>query len=60
MVGRKQTENVKNSIGNGVARELTWMTHGHELREWGIFFFFDGGMGGTGCRRPKGGKVGEL
>ena len=32
---------VKNSIGNGVAKELICMTHGHELRrdcrmEWGF------------------------
>ena len=26
---------VKNSIGNGIAKELTCMTHGHELRGWG-------------------------
>ena len=35
-----QTGNVKNNIGNGVAKELICMPHGHELRgycwrEWG-------------------------
>ena len=40
---------IKYSIGNGVARELTHMTHGHEqwcgdsLREWGVL-----GGGGQG------------
>ena len=34
---------VKNSIGNGEAKELMCMTHGHELR-WGN----DGGMGVEG------------
>ena len=32
MVGRKQGE-VKNSIGNGEAKELIYMIHGHELRK---------------------------
>ena len=32
MVGRKWTGEVKNSIGNGEAKELICMTHGHELR----------------------------
>ena len=27
---------VKNSIGNGIAKELTCMTHGHELRGGGL------------------------
>ena len=27
---------VKNSIGNGEAKELVCMTHGHELRGWGM------------------------
>ena len=35
---------VKNSMGNGEAKELTCMTHGHELR-WG----------NTGGRRVQGG-----
>ena len=34
---------VKNSIGNGVAKELICMTHGHELREE-----IAGRNGGTG------------
>ena len=28
---------VKNSIGNGEAKELICTTHGHELRGWGIW-----------------------
>ena len=41
---------VKNSMGNGVAKELICMTHGHELRgdcwrEWGVL-----GGGGKGER----------
>ena len=41
---------IKYSIGNGVAKELIRMTHGHEqwwgdcLREWGLL----GGGGGNG------------
>ena len=42
---------VKNSIGNGVAKELICMSHGHELRgrgncwrEWG--YQVEGGKGG--------------
>ena len=45
---------VKNSIENGEAKELTCMTHGHELK---------GGMWGGGvCRAEgnKGGKIGQL
>ena len=38
-------------MGNGEAKELTCMTHGHELR-WGN----DGGRGGTGERGIKGRK----
>ena len=44
---------VKYSMGNGVAKELMCMTHGHEqwgrdsLREWGV-------LGGAGKR----GKIG--
>ena len=33
---------VKNSIGNGEAKEVICMTHGHELR--------GGNAGGRGCR----------
>ena len=42
---------VKYSIGNGVAKELTRVTHGHEqwcgdcLREWGVL-----GEGGKGVK----------
>ena len=32
MVGRNRQGEVKNSIGNVKAKELTCMTHGHELR----------------------------
>ena len=42
---------VKNSKGNGEARELIRMTHGHELR-WGNA----GGREDTGQRRIKGRK----
>ena len=40
-------------MGNGKAKELTRMTHGHELR-WGN----DGGRWGTGWRGRKGRKNG--
>ena len=39
---QKSHGNVKYSLGNGVAKELIHMTHGHEqwwedcLREWGV------------------------
>ena len=39
---------VKNSIGNGEAKELTCMTHGHELR-WGMLV--EGGVQGRGEER---------
>ena len=32
LVGREQTGDVKNSIGNGEAKELICMTHRYELR----------------------------
>ena len=32
MVGTKETGEVKNSMGNGEAKELICMTRGHELR----------------------------
>ena len=32
LVGTEQTGIIKNSIGNGVAKELVGMSHGHELR----------------------------
>ena len=34
MVGTNRWGEVKNSMGNGEAEELIYMTHGHELR-WG-------------------------
>ena len=40
-------------MGNGEAKELIYMTHGHELR-WGN----DGGKRGTGRREIKGRKNG--
>ena len=39
---------VRNSMGNGEAKELICMTHGHKLK-WGN----DGGMGITGWRGIK-------
>ena len=48
----KIDEEGKNSIGNGEAKGLICMTHGHELR-WGN----DGG-GGSGQRGIKGRKNG--
>ena len=36
-------------MGNGKAKELICMTHGHELGWWN-----DGGKGGTGRRGIKG------
>ena len=47
MVQNRQGE-VKNSMGNGEAKELLCMTHGHELRA--------GNDGGTGCKGQKGTK----
>ena len=42
---------IKNSMGNGEAKELTCMTHGHELRGGEC-----GWEGGTGWRGIKGEK----
>ena len=42
---------VKNSIGNVVAKELIRMTHGHELKRGNT-----GGRGYAGWRGIKGGK----
>ena len=36
IIGRYQIGDVKKSIGNGEAKELTCMTHGHELRGRGL------------------------
>ena len=47
-------EEVKNSIGNTEAKELTCMTHGHELKRGNV-----GGMGCAGQRRIEGGKWGN-
>ena len=47
--------NVKNSRGNGEAKELICMTHGHKL-SGGIA----GGNGGTERRGGKEGKLGQL
>ena len=54
ITGRYKTDrgDVKNSIGNGEAKELTCMTHGHELR--GGLLKGRGVPGGGG----KGGKIG--
>ena len=52
LVGTKYTGEVKNSIGNGEAKELICMTHGHELRR-GI----TGGKTGTWWREQTG-KIG--
>ena len=46
---------IKNSIGNGEAKELTCMTHEYELRE-GIA----GRKGDTRRRETKGEKLGQL
>ena len=43
------------SIGNGVAKELVFMTHGHELREELLE-----GMGGTRWRGAQGEILGKL
>ena len=44
---------VKNSTGNREAKELTFMTHGHELRGWNVR-----GNGNTKQRGRKGRKNG--
>ena len=51
MVGTKQTGDVKDSMGNGEAKELVCVTQGHELRSGNV-------EGSAGCRveRDKGGK----
>ena len=45
---------MKNSEGNGEAKELICTTHGHELRQAG----FARGKGSTSSREGKGGKIG--
>ena len=48
---------VKNSIGNGEAKELTCMTHGHELsRGWGYCWTEWEVLG----RRGQRGKMGQF
>ena len=56
MVGTNRHGGVKNSIGNGEAKELTCMTHGRELRLGGN----PGGKEGSRWRREKGKKLGKL
>ena len=52
IIGRHKIDReVKNSIGNGEAKELTCMTHGHELKGGNA-----GGRWCTGWRGIKGGK----
>ena len=41
----------KNSVGNVEAKELIYMTHGHELKGWN-----EGGRGHVGQRGIKGGN----
>ena len=52
LVEQNRQEDVKNSIGNGVARELISMTHEHELGERIV-----GGKGVPGGGRQRG-KIG--
>ena len=49
---QNRQRNVKNSIGNGEAKELTCMTHGHELR--GVDCWKEGGYQ---REWDKGGKI---
>ena len=51
LVQNRQGE-IKNSIGNGQAKELTCTTHGHELRR-GMLEGKGVVQGGGGCRRKK-------
>ena len=50
--GEGREGEVKNSIGNGEAKELIYMTHGRELRWWGGCRR----KGSAGWRGIKGGK----
>ena len=45
---------VKNSIGNGEAKELVWMTYGHELR------WKNASGRGVQCGKNKGEKNGQM
>ena len=47
---------VKNSMGNGEAKELIYSTHGHELKRDSNA----GGRGGAGWRGIRGRKMGQL
>ena len=49
---RKSHGNVKYSTGNGVAEELTCMTHGHEQRWWTAWGEW-GQLGGKGQREKN-------
>ena len=51
----KRDGEVKNSMGNGEAKELICTTHGHELRRGTA-----GGVGGAGQRGYKRGKLGKV
>ena len=51
MVGTKLIGGVKNSMGNGEAKELLCMTHRRELRQRNV-----GGVEGTGWRGVRGRK----
>ena len=53
MVGRKWTGEVKNSIGNGEAKDFICMTHGHELRAGGRFLEGRGVLDGVGQREKN-------
>ena len=55
IIGRYQIGDVKKSIGNGEAKELTCMTHGHELRGRGLAIA--GEILGRGGQRGKIGTV---
>ena len=51
MVGRDRQGEGKNSIGNVEAKELIYMTHGHELK--------GGNVGGRECTRGRGIEAGK-
>ena len=55
MVGKKYTGEVKNSIGNGEAKEFICMTRGHELRVGGMLM--GEGVGWTGIKGEKNGTT---
>ena len=55
MVGRKETGEGKNSIGNVEAKELISMTHGYELQGGDV-----GGRVWAGWSGVKGGEMGQL